>query len=651
MSWSLRVSRLVLLVSLAVPAVGWTLTPPGRTDPERIVRAAQAAWRAGRHAEARRGYVEAAARLPDIADWLLRRAALLTADSAGRAVLYARITLPIVRAHLTETEALARELAGDFTGAALRYDSLGRVLDATRVRLLGATRADQRRACRLLLVSYIGEKTGGSDAPAAIDLLLASSPDLPPDQSLIVARAAARSRLAGRAVALYPRAIAAGLATPEDRVAYGLALAQLGRHREALAVLAKVGPETPAGAEARYQRAVSLSRLGLGDSALAFLQRLTATGDSDVLVGPKALFLMGDLRWRSGDTAGARQSWLELVRRYPRYENAARAGFLAALVLWESGLALEAATEWEKIHLLSGGADGQAAGYWAARSYDQLGEAAHARGLWLSVMSRDSLSYYAVASARRLGVTPWAPAAVPDQFQVYPDLDSTATRLALLRSLALTDELGWERDLLLAEPAAASERTLAAADLLRRDGQPSAAITLARRALRAGASPDARTFRLIYPLLHQDEVRRQAKANQLDPVIVAALIRQESTWEPKARSRAGALGLMQVMPATGRQIAQTLGVSRWSTELLFDPATNIRFGTHYLAAALRRFEGDLGRALAAYNAGPGRIGAWSSGGAAADPELFIERITLVETRDYVRIVQRNLTLYRALYRE
>jgi soluble lytic murein transglycosylase len=92
-------------------------------------------------------------------------------------------------------------------------------------------------------------------------------------------------------------------------------------------------------------------------------------------------------------------------------------------------------------------------------------------------------------------------------------------------------------------------------------------------------------------------------------------------------------------------------VRPWSTARLLDPATNLRFGTYYLAQALRQFDGNLVHALAGYNAGPSRIAAWSSPVAPEDSELFTERIGFTETRDYVRIIQRNAAVYRALYGE
>src|SRR5690606_5670570 len=164
-----------------------------------------------------------------------------------------------------------------------------------------------------------------------------------------------------------------------------------------------------------------------------------------------------------------------------------------------------------------------------------------------------------------------------------------------------------------------------------------------------GAPRDSRTYRLLYPRHYDQQLTEQAAATGLDPMLLAALIRQESAWNPEARSRVGARGLMQIMPGTGRLIARQLGLRGWRVDHLDEPALNLRFGAFYLGQVLQRFNGDVVRGLAAYNAGPGRVPTWSAGRAGDDPELFIERISFREPRDYVRIIQRNLALYRALY--
>lgn len=593
--------------------------------------------------------VAASAAIPSVTEWLIRRSALSTSDSLARRALYEQIKSPIVLAHLLETEAEARELNGDLLGAALRYDSLGRVIDATRLRLAASTGRTERLALRDTLVAFAGRRAGSADVGAALDLLATVKAQITPSQALVLARAAGKSRLPSQAVAFFPRAFRVGIATPADHLSYGMALAQVGRYREALAAFARVPGTATVGAEAGYQRALTLNRMGQQQPALAALARLFDNDDS--VMASKALFLAGDIRWRANQDAAARTAWLDLVRRYPKNDNAPRAAFLAGLIQWENGHELEAGEEWERAHQSFAGQEGQAAGYWAGRAFDEAGQRRRAEGLWQSVIARDSSSYYAVVSFRRLGLAPWSPPAAPDEFESFEDLDSAASRITMLRSLSMTQEVQWERDWLLADARRQPERLLAAADLLRRDGQPGAAVTLARRALSSGAARDARTYRLIYPLLHADEIRAQAEAAGVERSVIAALIRQESVWEPEARSRAGALGLMQVMPATGREIARALKVSRWSAETLLDPATNIRFGTHHLAGILRRFEGDLSRALAAYNAGASRIPSWNGRRDARDPELFIEHISFQETRDYVRVIERNLALYRSLYRE
>ncbi|MBK8006548.1 MAG: transglycosylase SLT domain-containing protein, partial [Gemmatimonadetes bacterium] len=164
--------------------------------------------------------------------------------------------------------------------------------------------------------------------------------------------------------------------------------------------------------------------------------------------------------------------------------------------------------------------------------------------------------------------------------------------------------------------------------------------------------PIARTYRLLY--LCTATTERQASATGLDPLVVAALIRQESAWEPRARSRAGALGLMQVMPETGRLLAGSSSCPAGAPDQLHGPAFGTSARPTLPPASTRptQFDGGLARALLAACAlsmaafvHPLR----ALGAAAVDHDLFVEKITFAETRDYVRIVQRNVAIYRALY--
>lgn len=596
-----------------------------------------------------RTWLAGASKHPEVADWLLRRAASVTRSRGERVALYERITLPVVRNQLRLTEAQTREAFGDLAGAAQAYDSLGYFADAARLRLRLATTATARATVRRSLIDRLTGEPGTTESQKAIELLATARLVATPAEALRVARVAS-TRQARRAVEFFRTPLKAGIVSVADRISYAQALARLGRHREAIAAYDRI-PKTERTAESDYLRAVSQARAGERDSARSALALLAGKYPDDTVSVPQALFLAGDLAWQQGDAAIARRAWRELAERFPRHASAGRATFLAALVEWEEGRRDVAGEEWSQLHRTNDGTDGLAAGYWAGRAFDGLGNHEQAQEFWSSVIARDSQSYYAVVSANRLGRAPWRPAQslLPERFLELPAVDSAMTRIGLLRQLDLQPEIGWEREQLIASAGRDPERLLAIADAFRRDGQLATALGLARRALVLGAKADTRTYRLIYPMVHREQLFEHSERAGVDPLLVAALIRQESAWDTTARSRVGALGLMQMMPATATLVARSLGVRPWNATKLYDPDLNLRFGTYYLAQTLRKFDGNLAHALAGYNAGPNRIATWSTPGSEADPELFTERIGFTETRDYVRIIQRNAAVYRALY--
>ncbi len=160
--------------------------------------------------------------------------------------------------------------------------------------------------------------------------------------------------------------------------------------------------------------------------------------------------------------------------------------------------------------------------------------------------------------------------------------------------------------------------------------------------------PTLRAYRLAYLLPFAGEVQAAAAEFGLDPYLVWAVMREESRFRPAAVSGAGALGLMQVMPATGRDIAGRLQVSIRDSDLL-EPGLNIRFGAFYLKAMLDMFGGDLDRALAAYNGGPGNAQKWSRTPLGAGQAGFPTAIAFFETREYITRVRNSYHTYRWLY--
>jgi soluble lytic murein transglycosylase len=158
-----------------------------------------------------------------------------------------------------------------------------------------------------------------------------------------------------------------------------------------------------------------------------------------------------------------------------------------------------------------------------------------------------------------------------------------------------------------------------------------------------------RFWELLFPLPYKKDLIRNAKLQNLDPYIVAGLIRQESEFNPGAISHKSAYGLTQIVPATGRQLARRNGVRRFRTSTLLQPAVNLRLGSHYLRTMLDEWNGKWEETLASYNAGKSHVVEWRTWDSFQEPAEFVENIPFTETREYVQAVLRNATIYRRLY--
>jgi len=156
-------------------------------------------------------------------------------------------------------------------------------------------------------------------------------------------------------------------------------------------------------------------------------------------------------------------------------------------------------------------------------------------------------------------------------------------------------------------------------------------------------------YEVMYPFYYGDIINSEAPRRGLDPAFVLAVIRQESVFNPVVVSSAGAIGLMQIMPATGADIARALG-ERFSTDSLIRPFANIRYGTFYLRQLLDQFRGNEVLAIASYNGGPENAGKWYARSRDKDFDLFVEDIGFSETRNYVKKVLANYWFYRRLSR-
>jgi len=153
----------------------------------------------------------------------------------------------------------------------------------------------------------------------------------------------------------------------------------------------------------------------------------------------------------------------------------------------------------------------------------------------------------------------------------------------------------------------------------------------------------------LFPRPYWSDLKRYSAANRLDPYLVASLIRQESEFNPLAVSRANAVGLMQLLPKTGKVVAHQEELKRYNPTQLFTPAVNLQLGTRYFRGMVDKFGGSFEHALAAYNAGSDRVEEWMGQGQYRDSPEFVESIPFTETRDYVQAILRNASVYKQLY--
>ena len=596
---------------------------------------------------AREGYDQAAQRLPQISDWLYLRAAGVTGDSSARAGYFAKLRTDVARDRIRRTDAIARERTRDFAGAIRVYGALGAKLDALRLRINPPADDASRTAARGELLTFIASSNNSADTREAIDLFDKVFTTTAPREEIVIARAAGKSGLPDRAATAYAKALGAGLGDVSDRVAYGSVLFRLRRYADAATEFAKVRTPPNLAAAAQYQRARAQIALGNTEAGRFTLRAITTAYPRDTSAA-SALLLLADLATDDNRDKDARQTLMALLKRFPTGRHATNARFRAGMIAYIQGDRKAAAAEFDSLIARdSNSTEALAAAYWAGRSFSALGDKNRGKARWRSIISKEPLSYYAVLAAKRLDTTLVASDRSPSNYGRVPAIDTAMNRIVELRDVGMDVEAGFENDKLFRDALSNPTRMVATAHALAGTDQASRSIALGRRAVdEIGRSPE--NYRLYFPVLERETLIASSKENGLDPVLVAALIRQESNFNPLATSPAGARGLMQLMPAVGKTVAESKGIGPWDPELLYEPATNIKLGTAHLSGLARKYP-EVVKVLAAYNAGESRVEKWSSKTGAADPEVFTERIPFVETRDYVRTILRNRAYYQALY--
>jgi soluble lytic murein transglycosylase len=457
------------------------------------------------------------------------------------------------------------------------------------------------------------------------------------------AEALLEARLIREAAVEAKAALARGGAD-RDHVHLLLARIEIARRspRQAIGWLAKVGRGGPRSAEARLVHARAQRSLGKAKDYEREMLALTA----DSAAGPERVQALAELAryFEDREPIRARALWEDLDRSSSDATLADEARWRLGWGLYRAGEFAPAAAWFGR--LVAGGASPAMVSrglYWSGRAAERAGRSEDAAALYREVERAYPAGYYGIAGRARLRLLGFEPAGGPAPMSAAPDpLDRLSDTLA--NAIAPAREmlgLGLGEDAL-AEiqfqcrrfPEEAAPRLLLA-EAYHQLGNYLESVRALRRAfpdLTRTGLPE-RYGRYLYPIAHWEPIAASARGAGIDPYLAAAVIYQESRFSVEARSAAGALGLMQLMPGTAREVARKLGEPVVPVARLFEPERNIRYGVHYLRRLIDASGGSEVLALAGYNAGFGRVRRWSAG--LTEQDEFIETIPFSETRGYV----------------
>ena len=630
---------------------GMAAAPPALKVPA-LVRLALALEMLGRPDSAGAAWRRAAQALPEIADWLAIHRAGLERDTvlAFASVADSRSPGAALRAGLLVAQ--RRLDAGNPSGALEVYRRLGRSVDMARAEFL----LGDRRTARLLADSVLLLDPTRPQALLAANLLAEQHDTLSVAElagTARVYRALGDLRAAERPLRLALERSDTSLALwlelssllAERRDRRGALAAADSAERHARRVSAPPGSLARVGA-ARVAAQVAARDWEMGDTLLA---QLVARYPGDTSVA-RAVLLLAEHDRAMALAAPERERYQLLLRDFAATPAANVARFRAGLAAYAGGRRDSAATAFADVLVRdSARLLGTAPRFWDGRVRLERGDST-GRTLLQRIAATEPLTYYGVR-ARNLtnDSLGFAAESAPDRADTLaPPPTRAGERIRLLVLVGLEQEardeaLGWAGD-----PAAAVPLLVAAAEA-------ASAVGFAREAIRLGDAARARAglslgaARGVLPLPYRGVIEGEAAEACLDPLLLASIIRQESRFTPRAVSRAGARGMAQVLPSTGRQLARTLGVKAWDPALLFVPDFNLHLGARFLHDRLHVDGMPVYAAIAAYDAGAQRVDRWRSWPEFGDPDLFVERVAISETRNYVKTVFASYQWYRRAY--
>lgn len=635
--------------------------------------------RQGRHEEAVGRLEGAAASYPLLADYALFRLAE-TQRQLGRRELAADALRRLVgyHPHSLFLEQASRELAREYLEAG---DTIHAEEAATKYLAAfsnGAGRAEVR-----LTLGEIFLRSGRPDqAEDALRRIWIELPGTPQSQ---------------RAKDLLSSLPAPRPFTPDEQFQRATTLYQLGRHAQALQELAPFAAAgSPREGQARLMLGISAFNLrqyaqaaqwleplkgaaesqrsealfwlgrsaGRAGDAARFAEYLTLVADATPPTrrSEEALYLLAQVAADDADLARSRTYLTRLLQEYPKgtWTDVAlwlqgwlaykQREFPAAVAFWGRLLAEEPGSRWRVPAL-----------YWRGRAFEALKRTAEATQAYRTLLdTAPDQPYYRLRAGERLTFLKVKAAPTPAPAASRPVRPSAASGLhaqkaRALQGLGLADEAVEEWSEQVRGRPEERAGLAEACDVFLDLGRYDKAVWVGGRVLRplfaqeSGKTPIPGFWQCVYPPGYLDLVRAYAAQRGLDPYLVLGLIREESAFAPRAISRTGARGLMQLMPQTADLTARENKLPPAAPAALETPEVNIRIGVNHLADLYREFGGNLSLTLASYNAGKQPVQRWVQRFGVADEAEFVEDIPYSETRGYVKRVLGSYERYRSLY--
>jgi soluble lytic murein transglycosylase len=564
----------------------------------------------------------------------------------------------------------AAEAAGDYKGAVEIYqrlaESKGLVTDEVLSRLgRAALAADDRKTAAQAYVRLYYEFALTDAATAAASQLQSLQdhvvksgyqPDLGRAAMLFGARRYAEARTAFQDL----QRVASG----DDKELVDLRVAEsdfyLRRYDSAREGTRPYLERASRKAEARFFFLSALRELGNHDEYIARTRALVTDFPGDSW-SEEALNNLGTHYIVTNEDEAAAQVFAELFDKFPTGPRAERAAWKSGWWSYRKGDYQNALRTFESAASSFPRSDYRPSFlYWAGRAHGALGQGEVAAARFQLVFHDYGSSYYGRLAKKQ--VSRMADADPPPDRAISASLQGPATvapwpptadRIKLLLANGLYDDALEELRFAQRQwgTSAAIEATMAWA--YHQKGELRRGITLMRRAYPQSLTSSGHLLpvamrQVIFPLVYWETIRTHANKYDLDPYVMAALINQESTFDPDIRSSANAWGLMQIVPPTGRRLARTLGIRRFTTRSLTDPLTNVRLGMLYFSQLVRQF-GGTHYALASYNAGESRVVRWKAERPGLDEDEFIDDIPFPETQNYVKRILGTAEDYRLLY--